>query len=53
MSDYILGCCSLELAVVTSSARASDMSGWLFIGLPGGGGVCMSLGFLVFGLLWG
>ncbi len=35
MSDYILGGRSLGPAVTALSAGASDMSGWLLLGLPG------------------
>ena len=35
MSDYILGGRKLNSWVTAMSAQASDMSGWLLIGLPG------------------
>ena len=35
MSDYFLGGRSLNKWVAAMSAQASDMSGWLLIGLPG------------------
>ena len=35
LSDYILGGRSLGPAVTALSAGASDMSGWLLLGLPG------------------
>ena len=35
-SDYILGGRSLGSVVTALSAGASDMSGWLLMGLPGG-----------------
>lgn len=35
LSDYILGGRSLGAAVTALSAGASDMSGWLMLGLPG------------------
>lgn len=33
--DYILGGCRLGALVTAHSAGASDMSGWLLMGLPG------------------
>ena len=35
LSDYILGGRKLGSWVTAMSAQASDMSGWLLIGLPG------------------
>ena len=35
LSDYILGGRKLNSWVTAMSAQASDMSGWLLIGLPG------------------
>ena len=35
LSDYILGGRSLGSFVTAMSAGASDMSGWLLLGLPG------------------
>jgi len=35
VSDYILGSRSLGSWVTSMSAEASDMSGWLMLGLPG------------------
>ncbi|WP_018718221.1 sodium/proline symporter PutP [Arhodomonas aquaeolei] len=35
MSDYVLGGRSLNAGVAALSAGASDMSGWLLLGLPG------------------
>lgn len=35
LSDYILGGRSLSSGVTALSAQASDMSGWLLLGLPG------------------
>ena len=35
MSDYFLGGRSLNKWVAAMSAQASDMSGWLLMGLPG------------------
>ncbi|HCP28269.1 MAG TPA: sodium:proline symporter, partial [Pseudomonas sp.] len=35
LSDYILGGRSLGSVVTALSAGASDMSGWLLMGLPG------------------
>ncbi len=35
LSDYILGGRSLNVWVTSLSAQASDMSGWLLLGLPG------------------
>lgn len=35
LSDYILGGRSLNTWVTSMSAQASDMSGWLLLGLPG------------------
>src|SRR5699024_8767933 len=35
LSDYVLGGRSLGPAVAALSAGASDMSGWLLLGLPG------------------
>jgi sodium/proline symporter len=52
--DYILGGRSLGPWVVALAAGASDMSGWLLMGLPGAvfeGGV--SSGWLAFGLVAG
>ena len=37
LSDYILGGRSLGSFVTAMSAGASDMSGWLLLGLPGAG----------------
>lgn len=37
LTDYMLGGRSLGPAVTALSAGASDMSGWLLMGLPGGG----------------
>ena len=48
--DYILGGRSLGSYVTALSAGASDMSGWLLLGLPGalylGGAVVLGLGHL-------
>lgn len=52
--DYILGGRSLESVVTALSAGASDMSGWLLMGLPGAmylGGA--SEAWIVFGLILG
>ncbi|MBJ6982738.1 sodium/proline symporter PutP [Luteimonas sp. MC1572] len=52
--DYILGGRSLGSVVTALSAGASDMSGWLLMGLPGAlylGGVSQS--WIAFGLLIG
>jgi sodium/proline symporter len=52
--DYILGGRSLGSVVTALSAGASDMSGWLLMGLPGAlylGGVSQS--WIAFGLLAG
>ena len=35
LSDYILGGRTLNPYVTAMSAQASDMSGWLLMGLPG------------------
>ncbi|MBO6209839.1 MAG: sodium:proline symporter, partial [Schwartzia sp.] len=35
MSDYILGSRKLGAWVISMSAEASDMSGWMLMGLPG------------------
>lgn len=35
LSDYVLGGRQLSATVAGASAGASDMSGWLFLGLPG------------------
>ncbi len=35
LSDYILGGRGLNSWVTSLSAQASDMSGWLLLGLPG------------------
>lgn len=54
ISDYVLGGRSLGPAVTALSAGASDMSGWLLLGLPGAiylGG--LSEGWIVIGLLLG
>ena len=37
LSDFILGGRQLNSWVAAMSAQASDMSGWLLIGLPGTG----------------
>ncbi|HPO12027.1 MAG TPA: sodium/proline symporter PutP [Candidatus Hydrogenedentes bacterium] len=54
MADYVLGGRKLNKWVTSLSAEASDMSGWLLMGLPGAaylGGV--SAAWIAFGLLIG
>ena len=54
LSDYILGGRSLSSGVTALSAGASDMSGWLLLGLPGyayASGV--EAGWIALGLLVG
>lgn len=54
LSDYILGGRSLNGWVTALSAQASDMSGWLLLGLPGAaylGG--LEAGWIAIGLLIG
>jgi len=53
LSDYVLGGRGLGPGVTALSAGASDMSGWLLLGLPGmmytDGlvGACIALGLLL------
>lgn len=54
LSDYILGGRSLNGWVTALSAQASDMSGWLLLGLPGAAYVSgISAGWIAIGLLVG
>jgi len=53
-SDYFLGGRSLPPAVAALSAGASDMSGWLLLGLPGAAyAVGLSSGWIAIGLFSG
>lgn len=53
MSDYILGGRSLNSWVAALSAQASDMSGWLLLGLPGAAYLSgLEAGWIAIGL-WG
>ncbi|WP_444931932.1 sodium/proline symporter PutP [Microbulbifer sp. SSSA002] len=53
-SDYFLGGRSLPPAVAALSAGASDMSGWLLLGLPGAAYAAgLSAGWIAIGLLSG
>ncbi|WP_444945453.1 sodium/proline symporter PutP [Microbulbifer sp. VTAC004] len=53
-SDYFLGGRSLPPAVAALSAGASDMSGWLLLGLPGAAYAAgMSAGWIAIGLFSG
>lgn len=54
MSDYILGGRSLNGWVTALSAQASDMSGWLLLGLPGAAYLSgLEAGWIAIGLLIG
>ncbi|RFF27040.1 MULTISPECIES: sodium/proline symporter PutP [unclassified Wenzhouxiangella] len=54
LSDYILGGRSLGSGVTALSAGASDMSGWLLLGLPGAAYVSgLEAGWIALGLLIG
>jgi len=54
VSDYILGSRGLNRYVVALSAEASDMSGWLLIGLPGLAYLTgMQAGWVALGLIIG
>ncbi|MEE8464210.1 MAG: sodium/proline symporter PutP [Gammaproteobacteria bacterium] len=54
LSDYILGGRSLGSGVAALSAQASDMSGWLLLGLPGYAYLAgFEAGWLMIGLLAG
>lgn len=54
LSDYILGGRGLNAWVTSLSAQASDMSGWLLLGLPGYAYLSgMESGWLAMGLLTG
>ena len=54
LSDYILGGRSLGSGVAALSAQASDMSGWLLLGLPGYAYLAgFEAGWLMIGLLIG
>jgi len=54
LSDYVLGGRGLNAWVTSLSAQASDMSGWLLLGLPGYAYLSgMESGWLAFGLLTG
>lgn len=54
LSDYILGGRSLNGWVTALSAQASDMSGWLLLGLPGAAYVSgLEAGWIAVGLLIG
>ncbi|MCZ6827919.1 MAG: sodium/proline symporter PutP [Gammaproteobacteria bacterium] len=54
LSDYILGGRSLGSGVAALSAQASDMSGWLLLGLPGYAYLAgFEAGWMLIGLLIG
>ena len=54
LSDYILGGRSLNGWVTALSAQASDMSGWLLLGLPGAAYMSgLEAGWIAIGLLIG
>ena len=54
LKDYILGGRSLNAWVTALSAQASDMSGWLLMGLPGlAYAAGLEAGWMVLGLLVG
>jgi len=54
LSDYILGGRSLGSGVTALSAGASDMSGWLLLGLPGAAyATGLDAGWIALGLLIG
>lgn len=54
MSEYILGNRELGRFVAALSAEASDMSGWLLIGLPGLAYLCgLQAGWVALGLVAG
>lgn len=54
LSDYILGGRSLNGWVTALSAQASDMSGWLLLGLPGAAYLSgLQAGWIALGLLVG
>ncbi len=54
MSDYILGSRQLGAWVTSLSAEASDMSGWMLMGLPGYAYVCgLGSGWIALGLILG
>lgn len=54
LSDYILGGRSLNSWVTALSAQASDMSGWLLLGLPGAAYLSgLEAGWIAIGLLVG
>ena len=54
VSDYILGSRSLGSWVTSMSAEASDMSGWLMLGLPGYAYVAgINAGWIALGLIIG
>ena len=54
VSQYILGNRELGRFVAALSAEASDMSGWLLIGLPGLAYVCgLQAGWVALGLIAG
>ena len=52
LSDYILGGRGLNSWVTSMSAQASDMSGWLLMGLPGYAYIAgLESSWIVFGLI--
>ena len=54
MSDYILGSRRLGAWVISMSAEASDMSGWMLMGLPGYAYVAgLNAGWIALGLALG
>jgi len=54
LSDYVLGGRGLNAWVTSLSAQASDMSGWLLLGLPGYAYLAgLEAGWIAFGLMIG
>lgn len=54
MADYFLGARKLNVWVASLSAQASDMSGWLLLGLPGAAYAAgLSAGWIALGLAIG
>ena len=51
-SDYVLGGRGMNVWVTSLSAQASDMSGWLLMGLPGTAYLYI-LGVVYFDILYG
>ncbi len=54
LSDYVLGGRGLNAWVTSLSAQASDMSGWLLLGLPGYAYLAgLEAGWIALGLMIG